>query len=101
MVQATELIPPIRHKVLMPLLHQNQPRCAFSLIAFKSVDTDDDPNAYFLYEPLEGLERKKYYRPGGYHPIQIGERFHGRDRVVYRLGHGLIRLRGWPVMNNQ
>ena len=58
---------PIRRKVLMPLLHQNQPRCAFTLTAFKSVDTDDDLKAYFLYEPLEGVERIENYRPGGYH----------------------------------
>ncbi|KAJ5955962.1 hypothetical protein N7501_010241 [Penicillium viridicatum] len=73
----------------MPLLHHNQPRRAFSLTAFISVDTDyDDADTHFLYEPLEEVERFENYRPGGYHPIQIGDHFHSRYRVVNKLGHG-------------
>ncbi|KAI3111706.1 hypothetical protein CBS147333_3999 [Penicillium roqueforti] len=79
---------PIRRQVLMPLLRQNQPRCAFTLTAFKSIETDDDSTAYFLYEPLEGVERLENYRPGGYHPMKIGEHFHSRYRVVHKLGYG-------------
>ncbi|KAF3481253.1 Srpk [Arthroderma uncinatum] len=51
-----------------------------------------ETNKYFdtqvLYEPLEGVERLENYRPGGYHPIQIGDHFHDRYRVVHKLGHG-------------
>ncbi|KAL4893481.1 kinase-like domain-containing protein [Aspergillus ambiguus] len=41
-----------------------------------------------LYGPIEGVERLEGYRPGDYHPIQIGDRFHGRYRIVHKLGHG-------------
>lgn len=42
----------------------------------------------FLYRPLEDVERLEYYRPGGYHPVQIGDSFHGRYQIVHKLGHG-------------
>ncbi|KAI0002628.1 kinase domain-containing protein [Xylariaceae sp. FL0662B] len=41
-----------------------------------------------LYELIEGVERLDYYRPGGYHPIQIGDRFQDRYRIVHKLGYG-------------
>ncbi|KAJ5594692.1 uncharacterized protein N7459_000900 [Penicillium hispanicum] len=41
-----------------------------------------------LYEPIEDVERMEYYCPGGYHPVNIGDRFHNRYRVVHKLGHG-------------
>jgi serine/threonine protein kinase len=50
--------------------------------------SNDESSAPCLYEPLEGVERLKNYRPGGYHPVQIGDHFHGRYRVVHKLGHG-------------
>ena len=35
------------------------------------------------------LEPAEMYRPGGYHPVRIGNRFHnGRYRILHRLGHG-------------
>ncbi|KAL4891338.1 kinase-like protein [Aspergillus ambiguus] len=49
---------------------------------------NDEFSANCLYEPLEEVERLKNYRPGGYHPIQIGDHFHGRYRVVHKLGYG-------------
>ncbi|KAJ5850004.1 hypothetical protein N7455_009860 [Penicillium solitum] len=80
---------PVLRKMRMPLLHHNQPRRAFTLTALTSTDTDyDDANNRFLYEPLEEVERFENYRPGGYHPIQIGDHFHRRYRVVHKLGHG-------------
>ncbi|BDD60289.1 hypothetical protein MAP00_005428 [Monascus purpureus] len=50
--------------------------------------TNDDISTRCLYEPLEGVETLENYRPGGYHPVQIGDHFHGRYRVVHKLGHG-------------
>ena len=33
-------------------------------------------------------ERQKEYRPGGYHPVYIGEVYNERYRVVHKLGWG-------------
>ncbi|PIG89516.1 hypothetical protein AARAC_006859 [Aspergillus arachidicola] len=37
---------------------------------------------YFEYQPIEGVERLERYRPGGYHPIHIGDVLKGRYRVA-------------------
>ncbi|KAB8201510.1 kinase-like protein [Aspergillus parasiticus] len=42
----------------------------------------------FEYTPVEGVERLEKYRPGGYHPISIGDVFQERYRVVHKLGYG-------------
>ncbi|KAJ6145280.1 kinase-like protein [Penicillium chermesinum] len=72
----------------MRLLQQKQSRCALNLAAFNSMESNEDFDTCLAYEPLEGVERLENYRPGGYHPIQIGDHFHGRYRVVHKLGHG-------------
>ncbi|KAK8061438.1 protein kinase-like protein [Apiospora phragmitis] len=41
-----------------------------------------------LYEHVDDVERLDYYRPGGYHPIQIGDIFQTRYRIVHKLGYG-------------
>ncbi|KAE8312104.1 kinase-like domain-containing protein [Aspergillus transmontanensis] len=41
-----------------------------------------------LYRPIQYVERMEYYEPGGYHPVKIGDCFHNRYRVMYKLGHG-------------
>ena len=28
------------------------------------------------------------YRPGGYHPVELGDKFHNRYVVEHKLGHG-------------
>ena len=41
------------------------------------------------YEFIEGVEDLSMYRPGGYHPVAIGDSFcDGRYEVVTKLGHG-------------
>ncbi|CAI7649154.1 unnamed protein product [Penicillium bialowiezense] len=79
---------PVLRKGHMPLLHYKQPRCALTVTAFKSTETNEEFDTRFLYEHLEGIERLENYQPGGYHPIQIGDHFHNRYRVVHKLGHG-------------
>lgn len=39
------------------------------------------PYYYAAVEPTFG------YRPGGYHPIRVGDTFHGRYHVHHKLGH--------------
>ncbi|KAM5439736.1 hypothetical protein MferCBS31731_004146 [Microsporum ferrugineum] len=48
----------------------------------------DDIISHHLYEPREGVERLENYRPGGYHPIRIGDRFQDRYQTLHKLGHG-------------
>ncbi|OQE29156.1 hypothetical protein PENFLA_c004G06128 [Penicillium flavigenum] len=66
----------ILRKGRVPPLHHDQPRRAFTATTFNSIETNDDVEADVLYEPLEGIETLENYRPGGYHPIQIGDQFH-------------------------
>ncbi|RAK96839.1 uncharacterized protein BO80DRAFT_483783 [Aspergillus ibericus CBS 121593] len=35
-----------------------------------------------LYIPIEDVEKLERYREGGYHPVSIGDRFHGRYRLA-------------------
>jgi serine/threonine protein kinase len=38
---------------------------------------------------LDRLENPAMYKPGGYHPIAIGDELHnGRYRIIHSLGHG-------------
>lgn len=46
----------------------------------------DDDDVYF--HAIEGVEEMGRYCPGGYHPVSILDRLHGRYRVVHKLGHG-------------
>ncbi|PYH90636.1 kinase-like protein [Aspergillus ellipticus CBS 707.79] len=39
------------------------------------------PSASMEYMPLDDVERLERYRPGGYHPVLIGDRFHDRYDV--------------------
>ena len=41
-----------------------------------------------LYEHIDEVERLDYYQPGGYHPIQISDRFQDRYQIVHKLGYG-------------
>ncbi|ROT34705.1 kinase-like protein [Sodiomyces alkalinus F11] len=40
------------------------------------------------YEHIDDVERLDYYRPGGYHPIEIGDRLRDRYIIVHKLGFG-------------
>lgn len=61
---------------------------AFSATAFNIMATTNTFTFEPLYEPLEGVERLENYRPGGYHPVKIGDQFRGRYRIVHKLGYG-------------
>lgn len=79
-------IPPA--SAYLPRLHHKQPRYALTRTALDSVNINKELDPNLLYEPLEGVERLENYRPGGYHPIQIGDLLHDRYQVVHKLGHG-------------
>ncbi|KAG5637891.1 hypothetical protein H0H81_002776 [Sphagnurus paluster] len=40
------------------------------------------------YTQYPSIEYLSAYRPGGYHPVDIGEVYHKRYRVLNKLGHG-------------
>lgn len=55
-----------------------------SKVAMENYDTQHKIE-YMPYEDVEKLER---YRPGGYHPVTIGEQLDGRYSIVHKLGFG-------------
>lgn len=46
---------------------------------------DADIVSYRMVEDAEPLQR---YRPGGYHPVNIGDRLNDRYEVIHKLGFG-------------
>lgn len=40
------------------------------------------------YMPIEDVEKLERYRPGGYHPVTVGEQLGGRYSIVHKLGFG-------------
>ena len=56
----------------------------------RSIETPLQPSQvkYEYIDPDE-VERLDYYVPGGYHPVEIGDKFHNdRYEVVHKLGFG-------------
>ncbi|KAK2035577.1 kinase domain-containing protein [Colletotrichum zoysiae] len=41
------------------------------------------------FEHIDDVKRLDFYRPGGYHPIEIGVRLRDRYTVVHKLGFGM------------
>lgn len=64
----------------------------FSCFASGKAETESEaPNKRTQcpsYEQVYGVESLDHYRPGGYHPIHIGDRFLDRYCIVHKLGHG-------------
>jgi hypothetical protein len=58
-----------------------------SLSPVRWATTSSDSSSGPVYERLQDVERLEYYRPGGYHPIEIGNCLHERYRTVHKLGH--------------
>lgn len=41
-----------------------------------------------IYVRVFGAEKIERYEPGGYHPVNIGDIYHGRWKVINKLGYG-------------
>jgi serine/threonine-protein kinase SRPK3 len=41
-----------------------------------------------MYAPIEDVEPFERYDVGGYYPVQIGDQFSSRYRVIHKLGYG-------------
>ena len=50
--------------------------------------SQDDLSSVEDYSDDGGDEGEEGYRPGGYHPVNIGERYNGRYTVLEKLGWG-------------
>ncbi|KAK2809177.1 hypothetical protein FQN50_004012 [Emmonsiellopsis sp. PD_5] len=52
--------------------------------------TPQSPKRYtpVEYIPLDDIEKPERYRPGGYHPVVIGDQLSDRYHVVHKLGFG-------------
>ena len=37
---------------------------------------------------MAATERIRLYRPGGYHPVELGDKFYNRYVVEHKLGYG-------------
>lgn len=42
----------------------------------------------YKYDWIDGAESLEKYRPGGYHPVMVGDLLHERYRIVDKLGFG-------------
>ncbi|KAJ9271666.1 hypothetical protein DTO212C5_2091 [Paecilomyces variotii] len=49
---------------------------------------NNDTQHKIEYMPIEDVEKLERYRPGGYHPVNIGEQLDGRYSIVHKLGFG-------------
>ncbi|KAI1024300.1 hypothetical protein LB504_005524 [Fusarium proliferatum] len=75
--RATLSSSPSRHRLTFP--------SGTSLRYTRTTATSSSPVSYL---PIEDVESLYGYSPGGYHPIDIGDRLASRYRVVHKLGHG-------------
>lgn len=58
---------------------------------YSSMTSGSDNSAsepYPKYNWIDGAESLEKYRPGGYHPVMIGDLLHDRYRIVDKLGYG-------------
>src|ERR1700761_3690364 len=74
----------LRHAVTTSFVRSHRPILRATL---RYMSTMYEPR--FIPPGLDGLEWVEEYRPGGFHPISIGDEFaHGRYRVIHKLGFG-------------
>jgi serine/threonine protein kinase len=43
---------------------------------------------WYMYSMSEEVENIERYRPGGYHPVNLGDRLGGQYKIIHKLGHG-------------
>ncbi|PYH31868.1 kinase-like protein [Aspergillus neoniger CBS 115656] len=53
-----------------------------------SGSNNSSSESYLKYNWIDGAESLEKYRPGGYHPVMVGDLLHDRYRIVDKLGYG-------------
>ena len=77
---------PLSHRVLRTehTLPASRQQMRVVTAGGKSVPPDPEPD----YLPLDDTESPYQYRPGGFHPVAIGDVFIDRYSIIHKLGHG-------------
>ncbi|BCR93161.1 uncharacterized protein AKAW2_10207S [Aspergillus luchuensis] len=53
-----------------------------------SSSDNSSSESYPKYNWIDGAESLEKYRPGGYHPVMVGDLLHDRYRIIDKLGYG-------------
>ena len=59
----------------------------FSIEPSQAITAKDRANRYSKLQSQQ-VEDRELYRTGGYHPVEIGDDFEGRFKVMHKLGYG-------------
>ena len=63
-------------------------RSSFTSTAISRCKDDAAEHNPFKYNWIDGAEAIERYKPGGYHPVMIGDVLHNRYQIVDKLGFG-------------
>ncbi|PKY01613.1 kinase-like protein [Aspergillus campestris IBT 28561] len=63
-------------------------RSPFKLLASRGSDSINVKHHIVKYNWIDGADTLENYKPGGYHPVLIGDVLHNRYRIVDKLGFG-------------
>lgn len=69
------------------LQYNSKFRSHYSSMTTSSSDNSSS-ESYPKYNWIDGAESLEKYRPGGYHPVMVGDLLHDRYRIVDKLGYG-------------
>ncbi|RMZ42816.1 protein kinase domain protein [Aspergillus flavus] len=69
-------------------LRLSQPSLTSSYSSTALSRNEDTRTRHYEYNWIDGTESLEKYKPGGYHPITIGDMLQGRYHIVDKLGFG-------------
>ncbi|KAB8248397.1 kinase-like domain-containing protein [Aspergillus flavus] len=69
-------------------LRLSQPSLTSSYSSTALSRNEDTRTRHYEYNWIDGTESLENYKPGGYHPITIGDMLQGRYHIVDKLGFG-------------
>ncbi|GMG29428.1 unnamed protein product [Aspergillus oryzae] len=83
-------------------LRLSQPSLTSSYSSTALSRNEDTRTRHYEYNWIDGTESLEKYKPGGYHPITIGDMLQGRYHIVDKLGFGvpITHCNGKPLPPN-